>query len=331
MDSAESKHSNRQQNATENDDVASVAGESSPRRDAVSKQGGGSGSEDSVGCGVRGNARVLNNKDDDFQKNDQDSDQDLLSDARDSELKLEVDDPLLKSIHNLKLSQDALQQEIEKFKEIGNETSSHDDDGSTKCRSEAAGPSAVDLEFHDSCSSGHSDEQNSSSSRELQIASLTEKIDILENKLYRLKSELEQRDGRILILEYDLYTKEESTSTIGEKCKELESELESLFLQKVEAEVKYLTIKKMMKSLKVASTFTEKQETMSGNKMQNPNKREVAGKYHGKVLGAEETFMIQRRLCNLTYCFFLQFMLLILVLWLIVSNSVPNSREFVPT
>lgn len=299
MDSAESKHSNRQQNATENDDVASVAGESSPRRDAVSKQGGGSGSEDSVGCGVRGNARVLNNKDDDFQKNDQDSDQDLLSDARDSELKLEVDDPLLKSIHNLKLSQDALQQEIEKFKEIGNETSSHDDDGSTKCRSEAAGPSAVDLEFHDSCSSGHSDEQNSSSSRELQIASLTEKIDILENKLYRLKSELEQRDGRILILEYDLYTKEESTSTIGEKCKELESELESLFLQKVEAEVKYLTIKKMMKSLKVASTFTEKQETMSGNKMQNPNKREVAGKYRGKVLGAEETFMIQRRLCNL--------------------------------
>lgn len=331
MDSAESKHSNRQQNATENDDVASVAGESSPRRDAVSKQGGGSGSEDSVGCGVRGNARVLNNKDDDFQKNDQDSDQDLLSDARDSELKLEVDDPLLKSIHNLKLSQDALQQEIEKFKEIGNETSSHDDDGSTKCRSEAAGPSAVDLDFHDSCSSGHSDEQNSSSSRELQIASLTEKIDILENKLYRLKSELEQRDGRILILEYDLYTKEESTSTIGEKCKELESELESLFLQKVEAEVKYLTIKKMMKSLKVASTFTEKQETMSGNKMQNPNKREVAGKYRGKVLGAEETFMIQRRLCNLTYCFFLQFMLLILVLWLIVSNSVPNSREFVPT
>jgi len=105
MDSAESKHSNREQNATENDDVASVAGESSPRRDAVVKQGG-SGSEDSVGCGI--NARVLN--EDDFQKNDQDSDQDLLSDARDSELKLEVDDPLLKSIHNLKLSQDALQQ-----------------------------------------------------------------------------------------------------------------------------------------------------------------------------------------------------------------------------
>jgi len=167
----------------------------------------------------------------------------------------------------------------------------------------------------------------------------------LENKLYRLKCELEQREGRILILEYDLATKEESTSTIGEKCKELESELESLFLQKVEAEVKYLTIKKMMKSLKVASTFTEKQETMSGNEVQNPNKLEVAGsedsirknrtdesgKYRGEVLGAEETFMIQGRLCNLTYCFLLQIMLLILILWLIVSNSEPNSREFVPT
>lgn len=114
MDSAESKHSNRQQNATENDDVASIAGESSRRKDAVSKQGGGSGSEDSVGCGMRisgscnPNARVLNK--DDCQKNDQDSDQDLLSDARDSELKLDVDDPLLKSIHNLKLSRDALEQ-----------------------------------------------------------------------------------------------------------------------------------------------------------------------------------------------------------------------------
>jgi len=108
MDSVESKHSNRHQNDTENDDVASVAGESLPRRGALSKQGGGSGSEDSVGCGIRGNARVLN--EDVFQKNDQDSDQDLLSDARDSELKLDVDDPLLKSIHSLKLSQDALQQ-----------------------------------------------------------------------------------------------------------------------------------------------------------------------------------------------------------------------------
>ena len=76
MDSVESKHSNRHQNDTENDDVASVAGEFSPRREAVSKQVGGSGSEDSVGCGIRGscnlNARVLNKDDFQKKKNDQD-------------------------------------------------------------------------------------------------------------------------------------------------------------------------------------------------------------------------------------------------------------------
>lgn len=74
--------------------------------------------------------------------------------------------------------------EIEKIKEIGNESVSPDD--STKCRSEASEANVVDLESHDSCSSGHSVKQILLSSMELQVAILTEKINISENKLEEL-------------------------------------------------------------------------------------------------------------------------------------------------
>lgn len=87
--------------------------------------------------------------------------------------------------------------------------------------------------------------------------------------------------------------------------------LESLFEQKIEAEINYLTIKTTMQNLEVASALAEKQETLSGSEVQNPNKLEVAGnedsitknrtdesgKYRGEILGVEETFRFQGRSC----------------------------------
>lgn len=228
--------------------------------------------------------------------------------------------------------------EIKKIREIGNESFSPDDSTMFRSAAEASvvETSSADLRFHDSCSSSHSRIQISSSFMKLQVLHLTEKLYILERQLEELQGELALKDSRIAELELALICeeipKEESTSTIcllDQKFKELESELESLFRQKIEAEVKYLTIKNMMQKLKVASSLIEKQETMHDSEVQVLNKVEVAGNEDPNR--TEEPFMIQRRLCKLTCYFFFQLiMLLMLVLWL-VSKLVPNSEGVVPT
>lgn len=228
--------------------------------------------------------------------------------------------------------------EIKRFGEIGNGSLSPDDDDLTNCSSTAADISAVDLGFNESCLSGQSSievKQISPSSLELQVLNLTENINILKNKSEELQGMLALKDSRIAELEItltsDKFPKEESIFTKGlldENFKEVESELESLFRQKVE----YLVIEKMVEDLKVASAFKllETQETMSGSQMQvEENRADKLEKICDDSLGVEETFMVQRRLCKQTFCLFLQFMLLILVFWF--AQSVPNSRVVVPT
>ena len=196
--------------------------------------------------------------------------------------------------------------------------------------------------------------QIASSFLELQVLSLTENVNILESKSEELDAMLALKDSRIAELETVLsggkFLKEKSAFTIGlseENFEEVKSELESLFRQKIEAEVEYLAIVKIKQNLKAASAFMSlgKHETLSGNQVLVPNKLGEAGdsdpmlknqadrleKYCGDILGAEETFMIQKRVCKLTFCLLLQFTLLILVFWLLVSQLLPNSRLFVPT
>lgn len=225
--------------------------------------------------------------------------------------------------------------EINKFGEIGNGSLSPDDDDLTNCSSAAA-----DLGFHESCLSGQSSvevKQISPSSLELQILSLTENIKILKSKSEELQGMLALKESRIAELEIaftgDKSPKEESTFTKGlldENFKEVESELESLYRQKVE----YLVIEKMVQDLKVALALKllEKQETMVGNQVRvDENRADKLEKFYDDSLGVEETFMVQKRLCKQTFCLFLQFMLLMLILVFWFAQSVPNSRVVVPT
>jgi len=66
------------------------------------------------------------------------------------------------------------------------------------------------------------------------------------------------------------FPKEESANTLG--YKEVEYEIEDLFRQKVEAEVEYLAITKVMQNLKVGAdlqfTSSEEQEKLSENQAQ---------------------------------------------------------------
>ncbi|CAK8562034.1 unnamed protein product [Lathyrus sativus] len=342
MDSANSEGNNRQENGTENDDGGSCTDETSPSNQSKrtvrlkkwkrnSKRGdSGSDGEESVGNGIN---RSCNSDSRDLSvPESENSDDDLNSDARDTEVQHvteneDDEDPLTECVHTLKVLEGELQQEIKKFREIGDEFFSPDD--STEFRSAAEASvvetSSVDQRLHDSCSSSHPGKQISSSFMELRVLRLrlTEKLNILVSQLEELQGELALKNSWIAELEIaltcDEFPKEESTSTIcllDEKFKELESELESLLRQKIEAEVKYLTIKNMM-------------QTMHDSEVQILNKVEVAGNEDPNR--TEETFMIQSRLCKLTCYFFFQLiMLLMLVLWL-VSKLVPDSDGVVPT
>jgi chromosome segregation ATPase len=172
--------------------------------------------------------------------------------------------------------------EIDKFWLIGNGSFLPDGDDSASSRSEDAEANVVDLRFHDSCSCNHSGKQISSSSVEHQVVSLTEKIKNLESELEELQGVIAIKNSRIAELETTFtggeFAEEESACNIGfldEKFKELKSELESFIQQKMETEIKYLTIKKMMQNLKVASALAEKQKAMSGSEVQIPKLKEA--------------------------------------------------------
>lgn len=265
-----------------------------------------------------------------------------------------AEDPLIESIRSLQAVQEALEEEVQKFREIDTEVVSPEDD-SAKCSSASAGITAVDLRLHKSFLSSHSsaDEtnQSASSSLEFQISSLKQHVNLLESKLGELQGVLASKDSRIVELETALssgkFPKEESANTLG--YKEVEYEIEDLFRQKVEAEVEYLAIAKVMQNLKVGAdlqfTLLEEQEKLSENQAQVlnkiidaeskasvlKNKAEELEKYCGDSLVIEESFLLQKRVCKVSFYLFLQFMMLILFFCFLVSQLSQNSGVVVPT
>lgn len=265
-----------------------------------------------------------------------------------------AEDPLIESIRSLQAVQEALEEEVQKFREIDTEVVSPEDD-SVKCSSASAGITAVDLGLHKSFLSSHSSadetDQAASSSLEFQISSLKQHVNLLESKLEELQGVLATKDSRIVELETALTTgkfpKEESANTLG--YKEVEYEIEDLFRQKVEAEVEYLAIAKVMQNLKVGAdlqfTLLEEQEKLSENQAQVlnkiidaeskasvlKNKAEELEKYCGDSLVIEESFLLQKRVCKVSFYLFLQFMMLILFFWFLLSQLSQNSGVVVPT
>ncbi|KAG5034683.1 hypothetical protein GLYMA_04G113700v4 [Glycine max] len=269
-----------------------------------------------------------------------------------------VEDPIIESVSCLQAVQEALQEELQKFREIGIEAISPDDD-SAKCSSVSAG-TTIDLGLNKSSQSGQSGaeeiRQTASSSSDPQVLSLTQNINILESKLEDLQGVLALKDSRIAELEASLssvkISREESASTIDlseKKCEGVESELEGLFKLRIEAEVEYLAISKVMQNMKggagIQQTLLEEQEKLSENQAQIldkvvdaeskasvlKNKTEELEKYCGDSVVVEESFVLQRRVCKMSFYLFIQFMFLVLIFWLYMSQLSHNSGMVVPT
>ncbi|KAH7545478.1 WPP domain-interacting protein 2 isoform X2 [Ziziphus jujuba] len=268
-------------------------------------------------------------------------------------------DPLVESILSLQSVQEALEKEVKKLEEIGKEPLPSPNnwvDGSS-----VPGPAdSSDPEIHEPNSSEQLGSENirpsAVSSLEMQILSLKQNIQSLESKLEESRAMLEVKSFRIAELEATINSskspKEESGSTtdlLEKKSREIEYELEGLFKQRIEAEVEYLAITRTIQSLKIAAsnqiTLFEEQESLANEQAQMINKlgetenkaaklkkqAEELEKYCGDILGTEEVLIMQRRVCKVSSCFFIQFLLLVVAFWVFWLQLSPYTGAVVPT
>lgn len=271
---------------------------------------------------------------------------------------LKDQDPLFESILNLQSVQEALAKEVQKFGEIGKEPLSSGDN-SVNGSGIPADLSSSDPGISESNLSDHLDYekigQTSSKSLEVQVLGLKQSVKLLESQLDESRAMLEVKESKVAELE-DMINiskspKEESGSTIDleeEKYRELETELEGVFRQMIEAQVEYIAIKRTTQRLKFSAggqiALLNEQEEVAGEQAQMLNKlgeaeiraaklkerAEELGKYGGDIVATEEVFTMQKRFCKITSCLFIQMILLGLAVWFFTSQT-PHQGVAVPT
>ncbi|KAA8527132.1 hypothetical protein F0562_008639 [Nyssa sinensis] len=267
-------------------------------------------------------------------------------------------DPLVESILTLQSAQEALEKEVQKFREIGEERILLFDD-STQDSSLASEFISVNPNILEASSSEqlHSREirQNPSDFLETQVISLEQNINLLESKLEEARTTLKAKEAKVIELEATLESnvslKEETRTTIELQQKnqrKMEAELEGLFKQKIEAEVEYLAISRTVQKLRAAAvdqiTIFEGQKILPLEQAQMSNK---LGEVESKtamlekqaelletncrdVVETDEVSKLQKRVCKNTSCFFIQLILLSVVLLFVLQLS-PHYAGVVPT
>ncbi|KAK9134103.1 hypothetical protein Scep_013631 [Stephania cephalantha] len=253
-------------------------------------------------------------------------------------------DPLDEAIISLQAVQDALQEEIDKFRALGREPSLLPNDVTR------------DLETHGLGSSSqlHSDEVQKIEALhgEEGVLETNHKICLLEEKLEDALYKLEVKESMVAELE-DIVRKNElpqggsGSQTVQERLREMEVEVESLYRQKIEAELEYVAITKATEELKVAvkdqldkllegerSVTREQQESL--HKVLDAETSEaLGGRKEGEaescnreLVRGEEVLGSEGRICKYAVCFFVQLILLLLAFLLL---QLPNSTGTVPT
>ncbi|GAA0159038.1 hypothetical protein LIER_38777 [Lithospermum erythrorhizon] len=236
-------------------------------------------------------------------------------------------DPLIASIHMLQSVQEALEEEVQKFKEIGNE-----DILATESR--PSDWTYVNLEVNDQSSSGEDNCHRSLHDLESEVSSMKENAHLLKIKLEETTDLLNRKEADISELEARLgsrSTKEDMERVFLHDHVDVGAELESIFRGKIEAEVQYLTISKTIQDLRVASVdkISILEQQIASDKSQILKSAEKLESYREDVC-PDETVKLQSNVCKYTLCFLLQLILLIVVLGLLSQPS-PRSTEVVPT
>ncbi|KAM7492824.1 hypothetical protein LguiA_035745 [Lonicera macranthoides] len=260
-------------------------------------------------------------------------------------------DSLGDSISMLESAQEALEKEIQKLREIGSEnTLAFNDSELNSADPKVDEPSSSDLfqlgEIR----------PNSPQYLESQMINLNQNVNILESKLEEAKATLEVKETEVIELEATLNSRRSPQKSAGlnmelqkEEDREIVTELESLFKQKIEAEVEYLAISRTIQNLRVAAvdqiTLLEERKALAAEQAQMVNKLEDAKSKAtmlkrraemlemscGDIIETDEVLKLQKRVCKFTSCFFIQLILLVVVVGLFVLQLSPRYEEVVPT
>jgi hypothetical protein len=255
-------------------------------------------------------------------------------------------DPLDESMRIFQSMQEALEKEIQKFREIGKESSSLNQ-ASDKEYNLHEGSTFTDPEVYEP---SHLRSEKINQSASTQVSSLKEDVKYYETKLKETKAFLDLKTSRVTELEASLNTHGVGTTVYLQwECRELENELETLFQQKIEAEIEYLALTRTIPILRVAAgnhvALFEEQKALAAEQTQILNnlgdtetkartiKKQVENmeKHSAGIVEGEEILKIQRRVYKAMPCFLMQFVLLLLVVWFFVDQFSPRSGSVVPT
>ncbi|KAK4715065.1 hypothetical protein R3W88_020972 [Solanum pinnatisectum] len=253
-------------------------------------------------------------------------------------------DPLTESIFNFQAAQEALASEIQKFKEIGKDITvghSLEDVGIpsnfTSDDSDFPRPSTSVL------SQNRDGAQHSLNFLESEVFSLKQNILLLQNKVQKAADLAKSKEARVTELETILGSSSKSEEET------IESEFEDLFRQKIEAEVQYLALSTTAQKLRSAAvdqlTLLEEQKTLASEQAQmvhvlgDAEAKAVALKTQTKKLesycedlaSTAEKLKLQKKVCKYSSCFFIQLVLLAVVVGLFLMQISPDHAELVPT
>ncbi|XP_015080293.1 WPP domain-interacting protein 2-like [Solanum pennellii] len=253
-------------------------------------------------------------------------------------------DPLTESIFNFHAAQEALASEIQKFKEIGKDTNfghSLEDVGIpsnfTSDDSDFPRPSTSML------SQNRDGAEHSLYSLESEVYSLKQNILLLQNQVQEADDRVKSKEARVTELESII-----SSSSKNEE-ETIEGEFEGLFRQKIEAEVQYLVLSTTAQKLRSVAvdqlTLLEEQKTLASEQAQmvhvlgDAEAKAVVLKTQTKKLesycedlaSTAEKLKLQKKVCKYSSCFFIQLVLLAVVVGLFLMQISPDHAELVPT
>ncbi|XXG81453.1 hypothetical protein AAC387_Pa09g2083 [Persea americana] len=217
-------------------------------------------------------------------------------------------DPLAESVTLLQAAQEALEKEIENFREIGKELVSPPDSSSCGASSSAQLPP-------------EEMEDITSAPKEASAAELIQKVSLLEHELQGATTILKAKESKVLDLESILNSTQlpkqkakDNPTSLEEICREMEIELEVMLKDKIEAEVEYLLMVRHTQKLKIMAeeqvslveqlkTLAENQEKMlmklgdaedKATKLEKQAEELVASSR--ELLGAEDVLKMQNDL-----------------------------------
>ncbi|KAL9669970.1 hypothetical protein QQ045_007520 [Rhodiola kirilowii] len=246
-------------------------------------------------------------------------------------------DPLVDSVLALNSVQEALEKELQKFKEIGKGSYFTSPDPASSVNSS----DYFNLEELS---------QNASGS-----FSLEEKISSLESQLGEARDALRVKDSRVCELEATLNSESvykgdsKSEARKQEATEKLEAELEILFHQRIEADIKYLVTANALQEAKHApanpKTILAEQKALVDEQSHLRNMlRQTECKvvkittqakelkmYSEEIMETEQALSLQKSVSKLKWYTLAQMLMLLLALWIVYLQVVSDSDVVVPT